>query len=285
MMKLLRYGKLGLEKPGILDAEGKIRDLSEIIPDITRETLSAASLNKLRTIDLSKLPIVDKIERIGTPLREPGKIICMGLNYFGHVKECGREVPEVPFMAVKFASSLCGPNDDIVLPKDSSTAGWEVELAVVIGKKGRYIKEVEAMEYVAGYTIIDDISERSFMILEGGAVLDLTRSKNSDTFGPLGPYLVTKDEIPNPQNLPLWLEINGHRYQDSNTKDMIKDIPYIISFFSNYFTLDVGDVIATGTPGGTDVGQDPKSYLKPGDLVRCGIEGLGEQCQKVRKWS
>ena len=276
-MKLLRFGQKGQEKPGILDQDGKIRDLSSIVSDINGETL-AHHLEKIRQIDLQQLPIVFDQVRLGACVGNIGKFICIGLNYSDHAAETGAEVPAEPVVFNKWTSAVVGPNDDVEIPKNSQKTDWEVELGVVIGKDGRYISKEDAMDYVAGYCVINDISERAFQ-LEGTGTWD--KGKGCDTFGPIGPWLVTKDEIENPHQLHIWLEVDGHRYQDGNTNTMIFDIPTIVSYLSQHMSLQAGDVISTGTPPGVGLGQKPPVYLKAGQTMRLGIEGLGEQQQKV----
>ena len=276
-MKLLRFGQKGQEKPGILDQDGKIRDLSSIVSDINGETL-AHHLEKIRQIDLQQLPIVFDQVRLGACVGNIGKFICIGLNYSDHAAETGAEVPAEPVVFNKWTSAVVGPNDDVEIPKNSQKTDWEVELGVVIGKDGRYISKDDAMDYVAGYCVINDISERAFQ-LEGTGTWD--KGKGCDTFGPIGPWLVTKDEIENPHQLHIWLEVDGHRYQDGNTNTMIFDIPTIVSYLSQHMSLQAGDVISTGTPPGVGLGQKPPVYLKAGQTMRLGIEGLSEQQQKV----
>ncbi|ALH95276.1 fumarylacetoacetate hydrolase family protein [Acinetobacter equi] len=276
-MKLLRFGQKGQEKPGILDQDGKIRDLSSIVSDINGETL-AHHLEKIRQIDLQQLPIVFDQVRLGACVGNIGKFICIGLNYSDHAAETGVEVPAEPVVFNKWTSAVVGPNDDVEIPKNSQKTDWEVELGVVIGKDGRYISKDDAMDYVAGYCVINDISERAFQ-LEGTGTWD--KGKGCDTFGPIGPWLVTKDEIENPHQLHIWLEVDGHRYQDGNTNTMIFDIPTIVSYLSQHMSLQAGDVISTGTPPGVGLGQKPPVYLKAGQTMRLGIEGLSEQQQKV----
>ena len=276
-MKLLRFGRKGQEKPGILDHDGRIRDLSSVVSEINGEVL-AGQLDKIKNTDLSILPIVDAQTRLGPCVAGIGKFICIGLNYSDHAAETGAEVPIEPVVFNKWTSAVVGPNDDVEIPKNSLKTDWEVELGVIIGKDGRYISKEQAMEYVAGYCVINDISERAFQ-LEGTGTWD--KGKGCDTFGPTGPWLVTKDEIENPHNLNIWLEVDGHRYQDGNTSTMIFDIPTIVSYLSQFMSLRAGDVISTGTPPGVGLGQKPPVYLKAGQVMRLGIDGLGEQQQKV----
>lgn len=276
-MKLLRFGQKGQEKPGILDADGHIRDLSSIVADINGDTL-VHYLDKIRQADLSKLPIISAQERIGACVADIGKFICIGLNYSDHAAETGAEVPVEPVVFNKWTSAVVGPNDDVEIPKNSEKTDWEVELGVIIGQDGRYISKENAMDYVAGYCVINDVSERAFQ-LEGTGTWD--KGKGCDTFGPTGPWLVTKDEIENPHNLHIWLEVDGKRYQDGNTNTMVFDIPTLVSYLSQHMSLQAGDVISTGTPPGVGLGQKPPVYLKAGQTMRLGIDGLGEQQQKV----
>ncbi|SPL70675.1 fumarylacetoacetate hydrolase family protein [Acinetobacter stercoris] len=276
-MKLLRFGEKGQEKPGILDQNGQIRDLSSVVNDINGAVL-AKQLDKIKNTDLSTLPVVDAQTRLGACVAEIGKFICIGLNYSDHAAETGAEVPAEPVVFNKWTSAVVGPNDDVEIPKNSEKTDWEVELGVVIGKDGRYISKEQAMDYVAGYCVINDVSERALQ-LEGTGTWD--KGKGCDTFGPTGPWLVTKDEIEDPHNLNIWLEVDGHRYQNGNTSTMIFDIPTIVSYLSQFMSLQAGDVISTGTPPGVGLGQKPPVYLKAGQVMRLGIDGLGEQQQKV----
>lgn len=276
-MKLLRFGQKGQEKPGILDADGNIRDLSSIVTDINGDTL-AHHLDKIRDAELSELPLVSAEERLGACVADIGKFICIGLNYSDHAAETGADVPTEPVVFNKWTSAVVGANDDVEIPKNSEKTDWEVELGVIIGKDGRYISKENAMDYVAGYCVINDVSERAFQ-LEGTGTWD--KGKGCDTFGPTGPWLVTKDEIENPHNLHIWLEVDGKRYQDGNTNTMVFDIPTLVSYLSQHMSLQAGDVISTGTPPGVGLGQKPPVYLKVGQTMRLGIEGLGEQQQKV----
>ncbi|WP_151712706.1 fumarylacetoacetate hydrolase family protein [Acinetobacter bereziniae] len=276
-MKLLRYGVKGQEKPGVLDPQGQIRDLSSVVQDINGQVI-ATELDKIRNLDLSSLPLVAEDMRLGACVGNIGKFICIGLNYSDHAAETGAEVPAEPVVFNKWTSAVVGPNDDVEIPKHSSKTDWEVELGVVIAKDGRYISKEQAMDYVAGYCVINDVSERAFQ-LEGTGTWD--KGKGCDTFGPTGPWLVTKDEIENPHQLKIWLEVDGHRYQDGNTNTMIFDIPTIVSYLSQFMSLQAGDVISTGTPPGVGLGQKPPVYLKAGQVMRLGIEGLGEQQQNV----
>ena len=276
-MKLLRYGLKGQEKPGIVDANGTIRDLSSIVSDINGHVIEH-DLDKIRNLDLTTLPEVDAKTRIGACVGNIGKFICIGLNYSDHAEETGATPPAEPVVFNKWTSAVVGPNDDVEIPKNSLKTDWEVELGVVIGKGGRYISKENALDHVAGYCVINDVSERAFQ-LEGTGTWD--KGKGCDTFGPTGPWLVTKDEIKDQQNLRIWLEVDGHRYQDGNTANMIFDVPTIVSYLSQYMSLQAGDVISTGTPAGVGLGQHPPVYLKEGQVIRLGIDGLGEQQQKV----
>lgn len=279
-MKLLRFGLSGHEKPGILDSNGDIRDLSGVIPDLAGNALEPESLDRLRSIDTSSLPAVNGGARIGPCVGGVGKFICIGLNYSDHAAESGMAVPVEPILFMKATSAICGPNDGIVIPRGSQKTDWEVELGVVIGKTARYVSEAEAMAHVAGYCVVNDLSERAFQ-LEGTG--QWVKGKSADTFGPIGPWLVTRDEVTDPHNLDLWLEVDGRTYQRSTTRHMIFGVARLVSFISGFMSLHPGDVISTGTPPGIGMGQKPDPvYLRPGQEVRLGIEGLGEQRQRVR---
>ncbi|MDH5410894.1 MAG: fumarylacetoacetate hydrolase family protein [Alphaproteobacteria bacterium] len=275
-MKLLRYGEPGRERPGMLDAAGGIRDLGGEIADLSPETVTKETLDQLRIIDPDSLPKVEGEPRIGSCVTRPGKFICVGLNYSDHAEESGMPVPETPVLFMKATSALCGPNDPIVIPRGSTKTDWEVELGIVIGRHAKYVDEADALDYVAGLCVINDVSEREFQ-LEGTG--QWVKGKSCDTFGPTGPWLVTLDEIADPHNLSMWLEVNGHRYQDGSTRTMIFNVPYLVSFISQYMSMQPGDIISTGTPPGVGLGQKPPTYLKVGDRVSLGIEGLGEQHQ------
>ncbi|MDN3233715.1 ureidoglycolate lyase [Pseudomonas sp. WAC2] len=278
-MKLLRYGEKGQEKPGLLDAQGQIRDLSGHIDDIAGQAITAEGLDTLRNIDQSSLPVVNGSPRLGPCVGRVGKFICIGLNYADHAAESGLEVPKEPVVFNKWTSAICGPNDDVEIPRGSTKTDWEVELGVVIGKAGRYIDEANAMDYVAGYCVINDVSEREWQIERGGT---WDKGKGFDTFGPLGPWLVTKDEIADPHALDLWLEVDGKRYQNGNTRTMVFKVPELIAYLSRCMSLQPGDVISTGTPPGVGLGIKPEPvYLKPGQEMRLGIAGLGEQKQRT----
>ena len=275
-MKLLRYGEFGTERPGILDVNGQIRDLSSLIPNLNGAALSDSSLERLRQLDLETLPIVTGNPRVGACVSGVGKFICIGLNYRQHALETGASIPTEPILFLKATSSLGGANDDIIIPRGSIKTDWEVELGVVIGKPAKYVTKEFALEYVAGYCVINDLSEREYQLERGG---QWDKGKGCDTFGPIGPYLVTRDEIPDPQDLKLWLEVDGQRYQDSSTADMIFGVAEIVAYLSQFFTLHPGDVISTGTPQGVGLGMKPPRYLGAGQTMHLGIDGLGEQRQ------
>ncbi|TNB84109.1 fumarylacetoacetate hydrolase family protein [Pseudomonas sp. Fig-3] len=276
-MKLLRYGEKGSEKPGLLDADHQIRDLSGHVPDIAGQALGPDSLAALAALDPYSLPLVAGQPRIGACVGQVGKFICIGLNYADHAAESNMEVPKEPIIFNKWTSAICGPNDDIQIPRGSLKTDWEVELGVVIGKGGRYIDEANALEHVAGYCVINDVSEREWQLERGGT---WDKGKGFDTFGPLGPWLVTRDEIADPHTLDLWLEVDGHRYQNGNTRTLIFSVPQLIAYLSRCMSLQPGDVISTGTPPGVGLGIKPHPvFLRPGQTMRLGIEGLGEQRQ------
>ncbi len=278
-MKLLRFGPQGQEKPGLLDASGTIRNLSGIVDDIAGSVLSDASLARLREIDPSTLPAVTGQPRIGPCVGRVGKFVCIGLNYADHAAESGLPVPTEPVVFNKWTSAICGPNDDVEIPRGSVKTDWEVELGVVIGKPAKYIDEAHALDYVAGYCVINDVSEREWQIERGG---QWDKGKGFDTFGPLGPWLVTRDEVPDPQALDLWLEVDGHRYQNGNTRTMVFGVAQLVAYLSRCMSLQPGDVISTGTPPGVGLGIKPNPiYLKPGQTMRLGIAGLGEQAQRT----
>ena len=276
-MKLVRYGVKGAEKPGIVDVTGRIRDLSAVVAGINGQVL-AHELDKIRGLDLETLPLVEEGVRYGACVGNIGKFICIGLNYSDHAAETGAAIPDEPIVFNKWTSAIVGPNDDVEIPRNSKKTDWEVELGVVIGKDGRYIDKADAMDYVAGYCVINDVSEREYQIERGGT---WDKGKGCDTFGPIGPWLVTRDEIANPHQLHMWLEVDGKRYQDGNTNTMIFDVPTIISYLSQFMSLQAGDVISTGTPPGVGLGQKPPVYLQAGQVMRLGIAGLGEQEQHV----
>lgn len=277
-MKLVRYGQPGREKPGLIDAAGKLRDLSAVVPDIGPAQLTDAVLARLARLKTEKLPLVRGKPRMGCPVAGVGKFIAIGLNYSDHAKEAGMPIPKEPIVFTKAISCIQGPDDDVMLPKGSVKGDWEVELGVVIGKQARHVTQKAALEHVAGYCLSNDVSEREFQLERGG---QWDKGKGCDTFGPLGPWLVTRDEIPNPQKLALWLDVNGQRMQAGNTKTMIFSVAKIVSHLSEYMTLMPGDVIITGTPPGVGLGMKPQRFLKPGDVMTLGIEGLGTQTQRV----
>ena len=282
-MKLLRVGAKGAEKPAILAADGSIRDLSGVVPDIGGATLLPEGLAKIAATDINALPTLPASERIGPCVANVGKFICIGLNYADHAAETGAKIPEEPIIFMKATSAIIGPNDDVIIPKNAIKPDWEVELAVVIGKEARYVEEADAMDHVAGYCVCNDVSERHFQTERGGT---WDKGKGADTFGPIGPWLVTKDEVADPQNLKMWLEVDGRRYQNGSTKTMIFGVAKIVSYVSQFMSLQPGDVITTGTPPGVGMGIKPEPvWLKPGNVMHLGIEGLGEQRQNVRAYS
>ncbi len=276
-MKLLRHGATGAEKPGILHSDGTVRDLSAIVSDIGGDVLSDAGLAKIRAADPARLPIVQGA-RLGPCVTGTGKFICIGLNYADHAAESGMAVPPEPVIFMKATSAICGPNDPIIIPRGSEKTDWEVELAVIIGKKAKYVSEAEAMDYVAGYAVTNDVSERAFQTERSG---QWTKGKSCDNFGQIGPYLVTRDEVADPQNLSMWLTVNGTKMQNGSTRTMVYGVKYLVSYLSQFMTLHPGDVISTGTPPGVGLGMKPPKYLKAGDVVELGIEGLGQQHQDV----
>ncbi|MFC3183211.1 fumarylacetoacetate hydrolase family protein [Cypionkella sinensis] len=273
-MKLVRYGARGAEKPGLIDADGDIRDLSAHVPDIAGDVL--ANLDRLESIDPASLPLVEGNPRYGACVGQIGKFICIGLNYSDHAAESGMAVPPEPVIFAKYTSAVCGPNDDIIIPRGSEKTDWEVELAFVIGKPGKYIAEADAMDHVAGFCVCNDVSERAYQTERSG---QWSKGKSSDNFGPIGPWLVTRDEVANPNDLHMWLKVNGAQMQNGSTNTMVYQIPYLVSYLSQFFTLHPGDVISTGTPPGVGLGMKPPRYLKAGDVVELGIEGLGDQRQ------
>ena len=281
-MKLLRYGKNGYEKPGMLDRLDQIRDLSGVIDNLDAQTISPAGLKKLRAIKPESLPLVKGKPRLGVPYAGISKFVAVGLNYSDHAAEAGMPVPAEPILFMKTTTSITGPNDPVVLPKDAQKGDWEVELGIVIGTTARYVPEDRALEYVAGYCVVNDVSERNFQ-LERGTQWD--RGKGCDTFGPIGPYLVTTDEIPNPQALDMWLDLNGQRMQTGNTRTMIFGAAHLVAYISRFMTLLPGDIIATGTPPGVGLGKKPPVFLKHGDVMTLGLNGLGEQRQEVRAFT
>ncbi len=276
-MKLLRHGPAGAEKPGILHSDGTVRDLSAIVSDIGGDVLSDAGIAKIRAADPARLPIVQGA-RLGPCVAGTGKFICIGLNYSDHAAETGATVPPEPIIFMKATSAICGPNDPIIIPRGSEKTDWEVELAVIIGKKAKYVSEADAMSYVAGYAVTNDVSERAFQTERSG---QWTKGKSCDNFGQIGPYLVTRDEVADPQNLSMWLTVNGTKMQNGSTKTMVYGVQFLVSYLSQFMTLHPGDVISTGTPPGVGLGMKPPKYLKSGDVVELGIEGLGQQRQDV----
>lgn len=277
-MKLLRFGEAGVEKPGIMDTNGTIRDLSSVLTDIAGDALSDEGITRIAAIDPTTLPSVDADTRLGPCVAGTGKFICIGLNYADHAAEAGLDLPPEPVIFMKATSAICGPNDPIVIPRGSTKTDWEVELAVVIGKRAKYVTQAEAMDYIAGFAITNDVSERSFQNERAG---QWTKGKSCDNFGQIGPWLVTRDEILDPQNLSMWLTVNGQMMQNGSTKTMVYSVANVVSYLSNFMSLQPGDVISTGTPPGVGMGLSPQQYLLPGDVVELGIEGLGRQRQNV----
>ena len=278
-MKLLRYGPPGQERPATLDAQGRARDLSAHVADIAGEALSAATLARLAAIDPSTLPPVDGAPRLGACVGKVGKMVCVGLNYSDHAAESGMAVPTEPVLFFKATSAIVGPNDDVEIPPGALKVDWEVELGVVIGKAARYVSRAEALDHVAGYCVVNDVSERAYQLERGG---QWDKGKGCDTFGPLGPWLVTRDEVPDAQTLDMWLEVDGRRYQNGNTRTMVFDVATLVSYISQFMSLQPGDVISTGTPPGVGMGQKPNPvYLTAGQVMRLGITGLGEQRQRT----
>jgi 2-keto-4-pentenoate hydratase/2-oxohepta-3-ene-1,7-dioic acid hydratase in catechol pathway len=281
-MKLLRYGPVGQEKPGVLDADGRVRDLSALLPDVAGAALLPASLASLRGLDLNSLPLVPGVPqqdlRLGPCVGQVGKFICIGLNYADHAAEAGMAVPPEPVVFSKWTSAICGPDDAVQIPRGSLKTDWEVELGVVIGQGGRYIAEADAMAHVAGYCVVNDVSERAYQLERGGT---WDKGKGCDTFGPIGPWLVTADEVPDPQALALWLEVDGQRRQNGSTATMVYGVAFLISYLSRFMSLQPGDIISTGTPPGVGMGHKPPIYLQPGQTMRLGVQGLGVQTQAV----
>jgi 2-keto-4-pentenoate hydratase/2-oxohepta-3-ene-1,7-dioic acid hydratase in catechol pathway len=277
-MKLLRVGEAGSEMPAILDDTGQIRSLAGIVADIAGETLSDEGLDRLRAVDPASLPVVDAATRIGPCVGRVGKFLCVGLNYSDLAAETGMPVPSEPILLSKAITAICGPNDQVLIPRNGEKTDWEVELGVVIGKTARYVTLEDAMDHVAGYCVVNDVSERAFQLERGGQWL---KGKSADTFGPIGPWLVTRDTVADPQNLAMWLEVDGHRYQDGSSRTMIFGVRHLVHYISQFMTLAPGDVISTGTPPGVGMGQKPPVYLEKGQVIRLGIEGLGEQRQVV----
>ena len=277
-MKLLRYGAAGREKPGVLAPDQTVRDLSDVIPDVSGESLVPETIERLRKIEIEKLPRVNEVSRLGPCVGKVGKFICIGLNYSDHAAESGMAVPREPIVFMKATSAISGPNDNVVIPRGSEKTDWEVELGVVIGKPAKYVTQREALSHVAGYCVINDLSERAFQ-LEGTG--QWVKGKSADTFGPIGPWLVTADEISDPQNLKMWLEVDGHRYQEGSTRTMIFGVAYLVSYLSKFMSLQSGDIISTGTPPGVGLGRKPPVFLRSGNSIRLGVEGLGDQRQNV----
>ncbi|WP_223475576.1 fumarylacetoacetate hydrolase family protein [Oricola indica] len=280
-MKLLRIGAKGAEKPAIVHSDGTIRDLSSVVDDISGDALTDEGLATIAAADPAALPVLDADSRIGPCVGHVGKFICIGLNYADHAAESGMAVPEEPIIFFKATSAITGPNDPVIIPKGSEKTDWEVELGIVIGKAARYIGEDAAMDHVAGYCLVNDVSERAFQIERAG---QWVKGKSADSFGPIGPWLVTRDEIADPQNLAMWLEVDRHRYQDGSTRTMVFGVAHLVSYLSQFMSLHPGDIISTGTPPGVGMGQTPPVYLKAGQTIRLGIEGLGEQTQTTVAW-
>ena len=280
-MKFVRYGKPGKEKPGLVDMDGKIRDLSKYVPDFSGEWLSPRMIDKISKLRIDRLPLVRGRPRLGCPVAKVGNFIAIGLNYADHAAETGAAIPSEPIIFNKAPSCIVGCNDEVILPKNSKKSDWEVELCIVVGTRASYVSEREALSYVAGYTVCNDLSEREFQMERGGT---WTKGKGCPTFGPVGPWLVTRDEVKNPQKLGMWLDVNGTRMQTGSTKTMIFSVAHIVSYASHFMTLEPGDLITTGTPPGVGIGMKPPRFLQPGDIIRLGIEGLGEQKQVVSAW-
>ena len=278
-MKLFRFGEPGREQPGILDAHGQRRSLAGVIDDVRGPNLAPEALARLAKLDLSKLPLVPEGARFGPCVAGTGKFICIGLNYADHAAETGAQVPAEPVVFMKATSAIVGPNDDVVIPRGSKKSDWEVELGLVIGSAAKYVTPERALEHVAGFFVVNDLSEREYQLERLG---QWDKGKGCDTFGPIGPYLVTRDEVPDPQNLRLWLEVDGHRYQDGNTRTMVYTCAFLVSYLSQFFTLHPGDIVSTGTPPGVGLGQKPEPiYLRAGQVMKLGIDGLGEQRQRT----
>lgn len=278
-MKLLRYGLAGQERPGILDADGNVRDLSNVISDVNGATLSDESLKKIAAININSLPLVADPQRFGPSVNNVGKFICIGLNYADHAAESGVAVPSEPVVFMKATSAITGPNDNVIKPRNSTKLDWEVELGIVIGKHASYVSEADALDYIAGYCVINDVSERNFQLERPGGQWD--KGKGCDSFGPIGPYVVTKDEVPDPLALNLWLKVNNKTFQNGSTKHMVFGPAFLVHYLSQFMSLQPGDIISTGTPPGVGLGQKPPLYLEAGDVIELGIEGLGTQKQIV----
>jgi 2,4-didehydro-3-deoxy-L-rhamnonate hydrolase len=281
-MKLMRYGRKGSEKPALVDSQGKVRDLSSVLPDITAQTLTPAGLQRLREVKIDSLPVVQNPGRIAPPWTGCEKFVAVGLNYSDHAAETGNPIPKEPILFMKTTSCIIGCNDAVVLPKGSVKSDWEIELGIVIGAKARYVSKADALKHVAGYCVVNDVSEREYQIERGG---QWDKGKGCDTFGPIGPWMVTTDEVPDPQNLSMWLDLNGKRVQKGSTKTMIFGVAHLVSYISEFMTLYPGDLITTGTPPGVGLGMKPPLYLKAGDTMKLWIEGLGEQNQIVHAWN
>ena len=277
-MKLLRYGPPGAEKPGLIDKDGAIRDLSGVVPDIAGETLLPDAMARIQGLDPASLPTIEGEPRLGPCVGSVGKFVCIGLNYTDHAKEAGMPIPEEPVLFMKATSAIAGPDDPVAIPRGATKTDWEVELGLVIGKPAKYADEAEALSHVAGYCVINDVSEREHQLERSG---QWVKGKSADGFGPIGPWLVTPDEVPDPQDLSLWLEVNGQRFQDGTTATMIFGVAHLVSYVSRFMSLQSGDVISTGTPPGVGHGRKPPVYLKPGDVMRLGIDGLGVQRQEL----
>ena len=280
-MKLIRHGPPGAEKPGLVDIDGQLRDLSGHVRDVTGSVLDDRSLDRLRDVDPQSLPLVARDSRLGPCVGEVGKVVCVGLNYSDHAAETGAPTPKEPILFFKATSAISGPNDSVMIPRDSLRTDWEVELGIVIGSEVRYVEEADALSHVAGYCVVNDVSERDFQTKRGG---QWVKGKSADTFCPLGPWLVTRDEVPDPQGLDMWLDVNGERRQDSSTSNMIFSAAFLVSYISRIMSLQAGDVIATGTPAGVGMGRNPQVWLAAGQTMRLGIQGLGEQRQLVVAW-
>jgi ureidoglycolate lyase len=282
-MKLLRVGAKGLEKPAILHTDGTYRDLSAIVPELRGLVLTPEGLSRIRAVDPASLPILDRNQRIGPCVDRVGKFICVGLNYADHAAESGMQVPPEPVLFMKATSAIIGPNDDVIVPKNSTKCDWEVELGIVIGKEARYVEEADSIDHIAGYCVVNDLSERAFQQERSG---QWTKGKSADTFGPIGPWLVTPDEIPDPQNLSMFLEVNGHRYQNGSTRTMVYGVRFLVSYISQFMSLQPGDIISTGTPPGVGQGIKPNPiFLHGGETLHLGIDGLGEQRQNVKAYA
>lgn len=277
-MKLVRFGNPGVERPGLIDAGGSIRDLSGVIADVGGDALLPDGQERLQRLDPESLPVVEGAPRVGPCVAGVGKFICIGLNYRDHARESGMEIPAEPLVFMKATSAICGPNDDVELPPGSAKSDWEVELGVIIGAPAKRVEEAHALEHVAGYCVVNDLSEREYQMERGG---QWVKGKSWDTFGPIGPWLVSRDEVPDPQNVSMWLEVDGQRRQDGHSRDMVFGVSHLVSYLSEFMTLQTGDIISTGTPAGVALGMNPPAYLKPGQVMRLSVEGLGSQQQHV----